>query len=114
MTLPNGENAEVPGGKIRGYLLSRSHPVGSAKARYFASRGYRAEASDVLERDLRMVAKAGEVRSTEDTEWGIKYVVAGSVTAPDGGLIELATVWMVGGGGRPVLVTAYPWKGGDA
>lgn len=114
MKLPKGEDAEVPGGKIRSYLLSRSHPVGRAKARYFASRGYRVESPDVLDRDLRVVAKEGVVRSTEETEWGIKYVVVGSVTAPDGDLLELATVWMVGGGGRPVLVTAYPWKGGDA
>jgi len=109
--LPDGENAEVPRGKILNYLLSRSHPVGSAKARYFASRGYRVGAPDVLERDLRVVAAEGTVESTEETVWGTKYVVVGSLVAPDGDPLELATVWMRRAEDRPMLVTAYPWRG---
>lgn len=111
MKLPDGENAEIPRGKILNYLLSRSHPVGSAKARYFSSRGYRVGASDVLDRDLRVVAAEGTVESTEETVWGTKYVVVGSLVAPDGDPLELATVWMRRAEDLPVLVTAYPWRG---
>ena len=52
----------------------------------------------------------GVVRSTQETEWGTKYVVTGSITAPDGAPMELATVWIVRGDAHPLLVTAYPWK----
>ena len=95
------------------YLLSASHPVGSAKARYFASRGYRAEEPEALEAALPEIARSGTVRSTQVTEWGTKYVVVGSVSAPDGDPIELATVWIVRGDAHPELVTAYPWRGQD-
>lgn len=67
----------------------------------------------MFERDLKRIAKDGTVRSTHETDWGTKYVVIGSVTAPDGDSLELATVWIVGSVGRPVLVTAYPWRGRD-
>lgn len=57
-----------------------------------------------------MIARDGEVRSTQDTEWGMKYEVTGSVVAPDGDSLELVTVWMVRGTAHPVLVTAYPLR----
>jgi hypothetical protein len=67
---------------------------------------------EVLEEDLKIVAREGAVRSTEATEWGTKYLVVGSLSAPDGGELELATVWIAAGQAVPVLVTAYPWRGG--
>ena len=96
---------------MEGYLLSSTHPVGSAKARYFASRGYRAEAPEIFERDLKRIAQDENVRSTQESSWDTKYVVVGQVSAPDGDPIELATIWIVKDGGRPILVTAYPWRG---
>ena len=103
----------MPDGKVQDYLLSLGHPVGGPKARYLVSRGYDPEAAEVLERDLREVARAGRVESTEATDWGTKYLVVGSLEAPDGAPLELATIWMVSGGGVPVLVTAYPWRRGS-
>jgi len=97
---------------VRDYLLSIAHPLGGPKARYLISRGYHPEAADVLENHLTEVARAGRVESTEATEWGTKYLVVGSLEAPDGGPLELATVWMISGEDVPVLVTVYPWRGG--
>ncbi|MDH3397555.1 MAG: hypothetical protein OEM81_06925 [Acidimicrobiia bacterium] len=77
------------------------------------SRGYDPAAPEVLERDLKDIAAAGRLRSTEATEWGNKYLVVGSIRAPDGQVLELATVWIVAGQDIPVLVTAYPWKAGQ-
>ncbi len=111
MKLPNGADAEVPRAKLLMYLLSSSHPIGSAKARYFASRGYRADQADSPEQDLKEIARIGTVRSIQDVEWGRKYVVTGAVRAPDGNRLELATVWIVSEGAYPLLVTAYPWRG---
>ncbi|MDH3207947.1 MAG: hypothetical protein OEO79_15180 [Gemmatimonadota bacterium] len=110
LKLPGGADAEVPRSKVEAYLLSPSHPVGSAKARYFSSRGYRAESPEVLERSLAQLARSGTVRSTQEIEWGTKYLVTGDITAPDGEKMELATVWMVRDDAPPVLVTAYPWR----
>jgi hypothetical protein len=110
LKLPDAERAEVSREKVEGYLLSWSHPVGSAKARYFASRGYRAESPEIFERDLKRIAQVGDVRSTQESSWGTKYVVVGQVSAPDSDPIELATIWIVEEGGRPILVTAYPWR----
>jgi hypothetical protein len=93
---------------VLGYLLSESHPVGAAKARYFRSRGYSVERPEELERSLLQIAETGRVRSKERSHWGTKYVVVGEVVAPDGNLLSLATVWMVKGDGAPVLITAYP------
>ena len=84
--------------------------MGSAKARYFASRGYGLEAPEILERDLLAIAQEGTVESTQAVPWGRKYLVTGTVRAPDGAQVSLATVWIVREGARPVLVTAYPWR----
>jgi hypothetical protein len=102
----------VPRSKVEAHLLALSHPVGGAKARYLVARGYEPESPQVLEADLRTIARTGQVESTEATGWGIKYLVVGSVRAPDGESVELATVWIASEGRDPVLVTAYPWKAG--
>jgi len=102
----------VPRSKIEEYLLSLGHPVGGAKARYLIARGYDPAVPEVLEKDLKVIAATGRVESTEATEWGSKYLVVGSVRAPDGASLELASVWIALGDGAPVLITAYPWKAG--
>ena len=92
------------------YLLATGHPVGGAKAGYFASRGFSLDAPEALEAALRAVAEDGHVASTEATKWGTKYFVLGSVRAPDGNQMALGTVWIVAGDGVPALVTAYPTR----
>ena len=110
--LPRGDKAEVLRSKIELYLLALTHPVGGAKARYLVVRGYDPDEPNVLEADLRTIARTGRVESTEATDWGTKYLVVGSVRAPDGESLELATVWIASEGRDPMLVTAYPWMAG--
>jgi hypothetical protein len=95
---------------VEGYLLAAEHPVGGAKARYFMARGYDHKKPDVFVSDLKTLARTGRVESTQATDWGTKYVVVGSVRAPDGRDLELATVWIASGEDSPLLVTAYPRK----
>jgi hypothetical protein len=102
----------VPRSKIEEYLLSFGHPVGGAKARYLMARGYDPDMPEVLEKDLKAIAETGRIKSTEATDWGTKYLVVGSVQAPDGAPLEFATIWIRLGEDAPVLVTAYPWKAG--
>ena len=106
--LPNRQQVQIGRRKVTGYLLAVAHPVGGAKARYFESRGYSIDAPEQLEETLRQIAVEGTVTKEETTDFGKKYVVEGSVTAPDGNPLVLATVWIVDRAGVPVLVTAYP------
>ncbi|MDH3208257.1 MAG: hypothetical protein OEO79_16775, partial [Gemmatimonadota bacterium] len=110
LDLPRRDEAEVPRSKIVDYLLSVAHPVGGAKARYLIARGYDPGLPEVLEKDLKAIGMTGRVESTAATDWGTKYLVVGSVQAPDGAAVEFATVWIRLGHDAPVLVTAYPWK----
>jgi len=110
LELPRCGEVQVRGSKIQEYLLSLAHPVGRAKAEYLISRGYIPEAPEILGNDLKRVARSGQVRSVEATEWGTKYLVVGSILAPDGKPLDLATVWMVKGRDVPAFVTAYPWR----
>lgn len=38
--LPNAEDAYIPWEKLTDYLLSETHAVGKAKARFFRAHGY--------------------------------------------------------------------------
>lgn len=108
LRLPGADEAQVPEPKLTEYLLSLEHPAGRTKAAYFISRGFRPGAPGLLRSALIAVARAGQVRGMTETPWGTKYYVEGSVEAPDGNRMRLATVWMVAGEGAPLLVTAYP------
>ncbi len=105
---PRWFEVDISKRKITGYLLATGHPVGGAKARYFESRGYSVDAPEVLEESLTEVGLDGEVVSAEATEWGTKYLVVGTVRAPDGNPMRLATVWIDIDERVPMLVTAYP------
>ena len=54
MLLPSAHLAEIDPQKLHGYLLSKTHPVGRFKARFFAALGYAAERWQELEADLRI------------------------------------------------------------
>jgi hypothetical protein len=51
--LPNAEHAEIDAAKLRHYLLSRTHPVGRFKARFFTALGFSAEQYPLLDTALR-------------------------------------------------------------
>jgi filamentous hemagglutinin len=108
LELPKRYEVVIPRWKTTGYLLAVTHPVGGPKAKYFESRGYSADAPEILEETLREVARTGRVARKEATNWGAKYLIVGEVIAPDGNPMILGTVWFVMGDASPTLVTAYP------
>ena len=59
--LPNHEQAYVPEPKLKEYLLSETHAVGKAKAKYFRSIGYTEVNADDLANALLMIAKSNEI-----------------------------------------------------
>ena len=109
MRLPNREKAYIPRETLADSLLSDSHPIGRAKARFFRRQGFREGDLRVLQQALLEVAYNGEVTERIASEYGEKYVVEGRVFSPVGEEIELRTVWIVEAGDeRPRFVTAYP------
>jgi hypothetical protein len=58
--LPGAERAIVDAAKARDYLLSPEHPVGRAKARFFAALGFRREGWAELRDTLLAAASSGE------------------------------------------------------
>ena len=109
MDLPNREEAYVPKEKLGNYLLSETHLVGRAKARYFRSIGYTTENAEDLADALVMIARTESVRQEIASDSGTKYVIDGELVTPIGTMVHICTVWVIDlQDGRPRFVTAYP------
>jgi hypothetical protein len=107
--LPNCEKAYVPKEKLSNYLLSETHAVGRAKARYFRSIGYTAENADDLADSLVMIARSEGVFQEIASDFGTKYVIDGELVTPMGTSVQLRTVWVIDPQDAcPRFVTAYP------
>ena len=105
MKLPRADEVRIDERKVRGYLLSRTHPVGRFKARIFAALGFEETTTDAFIAEVRRIAAAGEVSEVEDTEFGRKYTVPGDLRGP-AGVGEVLTVWIQESGQTDVrLVT---------
>ena len=108
MTLPNGENADVPDLKLTSYLLSDTHPVGWPKAQLLRSSGYNEFDADALKEGLLTIARNAPVTDVISTRYGAKYVVDGYLLSPSGEALKMRTGWIIQTGyDRPRLVTAY-------
>ena len=108
MKIPGAERAILDAAKVRDYLLSREHRVGSAKARFFAQLGFDHRNWTVLQDELYRFAKQ-EAQLGGATRFGQKYVVADTIQGPSGRVAPLVVVWIVlNGEDFPRFVTAYP------
>jgi len=108
MVLPGGTQVQIDDQKIRGYLLSPTHPVGRFKARVFARLGFDEQTTEMFVEELRRIAAEGEVSEFEDTEFGRKYTVPGELRG-SAGIARVLTVWLQGPGQQGVrLVTVRP------
>ncbi len=111
MRLPNHEDAMVPEEKLTGYLLSSSHPDGKHKAVFFTAIGFASADWQSLQRVLLQHVVEHDVVKVETTKFGLRYVVEGIISAPDGRSPLLRTVWFIRNDeGFPRFVTAYPMR----
>ena len=109
MKLPGGNRAVTETSKIQDYLLSTSHPIGRFKARFFTSLGYTSNDWQRLESDLRNIAASGDALLGQESPYGHKYEVRGSLIGRSGTTAEIVTVWIVlAGEDIPRFVTAFP------
>lgn len=106
---PGVEQAVVEPAKIRDYLLSVSHPVGRFKSVVFLSLGYSAEDWLKLSEDLLSLARSNVARPGQQSDYGQKYEVSGTLMGPNGRTASVTTVWLVPvGDSRPRFITAFP------
>ena len=109
MVLPNVELAEIDPEKLRGYLLSPTHPVGRFKARFFTALGYSADDWQTLEADLRIQHLSQDAEPGAITSYGRPYTIRAILKGPNGESALVASIWFVRlSTGVPHFVTAYP------
>jgi hypothetical protein len=109
MNLPNAVNAVISPGKIVGYLLSLEHRDGRSKAEFFTRFGFAIETWQELSEALMRHSRSNEVEKVEESSYGTRYIVTGTLETPDGRNPLVRTVWFIGfEDPRPRLVTAYP------
>lgn len=108
MKLPSAHRAIVEPAKVRDYLLAPGHPVGQAKARFFAALGFRQAEWPAL-REALLAHAGGEAEPAGGGPHGRKYAVRGILRGPAGREASVVSVWIVLAGDEvPRLVTAYP------
>ena len=109
MKLPYAAKARVERKKVVEYLLSLSHPDGSAKARFFVRFGFTSENWKIFARALRQHGRSHDVRTSTESRYGTRYSVDGSLETPDGRDPNVRTVWLLAKRSKsPRLITAYP------
>lgn len=109
MKLPNIKNAVVPKAKITEYLLSLAHRDGRSKAMFFTRFGFSSKDWEALANALIRHAEEHEIAKAEATPFGVRYVIEGALTAPDGRTPSVRVVWFISTDDtEPYLVTAYP------
>ncbi|NOZ72777.1 MAG: adhesin [Chloroflexi bacterium] len=109
MKLPRGDRAVIDPRKFRDYLLSTSHPIGRFNARFFGKLGYTNEDWQRLESDLRNFVASEDAVLGQESSYGQKYEVRGTLTGPSGTMTEIITVWIVlADEDAPRFVTAFP------
>ena len=107
--LPNRDRAYITKEKLTNYLLSETHAIGKAKAKFFRSLGYSEENYDQLANAILMIVKSESVIQQMTTPYGTKYIVEGNFNTPIGITVRISTVWVVEShDDRPRFVTAYP------
>jgi len=112
MKLPNLENAVVPDEKITGYLLSATHRDGRHKAAFFTRFGFSIGSPEELAAALLRHAAEHEVVIVEDSPFGTRFGVEGTIETPSGRTPAIRSVWFVEEREEtPRLVTAYPIRG---
>ncbi|MDO8681146.1 MAG: hypothetical protein Q7R30_21730 [Acidobacteriota bacterium] len=109
MLLPNADAAVIEPAKLHGYLLSREHPIGRFKARFFTALGFSAAQWDELETAFRLQHLTRDATPAESGPHGQAYEIRAILKGPGGSSAPVVSVWFVRVGEQyPRFVTAYP------
>ena len=109
MKLSDQFEIDIPEEKIVGYVLSRTHKLGSLKAAYFKSYGFTSEKSGLFISAIKKLIKENEVTERLTNKHGITYLVEGKIKSPQNKMLTIRTVWMVEHKSDIArLITVYP------
>jgi hypothetical protein len=109
MRLPNFGKAAIAEDKIVRYLLSSNHPAGGSKAAFFLKHGFKPEDWQQLARALETHASDNDVATSNQSQYGTRYVIDGALAAPDGTRLNVRSVWFIRRGSEvPTFATAHP------
>ena len=75
MPIPNAARATIAIEKLTAYLLNPSHKRGGAKAKRLLSLGYRPNAPETLEADLRTQHLSLDPARTSQNAYGVVYEI---------------------------------------
>ncbi|MEO6993369.1 MAG: DUF6883 domain-containing protein [Lacunisphaera sp.] len=107
--LPNATQAWVEEAKVLRYLLSRNHPEGGPKAKFFLGRGFSTSDWEGMGDALCHHAKNNPVVRVVSFPFGTKYTLDCHLPTPDRSNPCIRTVWEVRPeDSRPRLITAHP------
>lgn len=109
MLVPHATSAILAPAKLQDYLLSREHPVGRFKARFFNGLGFAADRWPELEAAFRAQHLTQDAELAETGPHGQAYQIRAILTGPSGRSASVVSVWFVRTGeSTPRFVTAYP------
>lgn len=99
----------MPKEKLTDYILSEIHPTGKFKAKLFREIGFDETNLNILQKQLKEIAKSQEVKETQISMYGAKYIIDGKIKSPKGKVIKVRTVWIIETGQtRARFITVYP------
>jgi len=108
LKLPQREKAYIAPSKLSDYLLSKTHPIGRWKRKYFIEIGLDEKNADSLAKGLMSIANNGKVKESISSLYGVKYIIDGKLKGPSGE-VKVRTVWIIEKNqDTPRFVTAYP------
>ena len=109
MSIPHADKAIIAVDKLVRDLLNPSHKRGGAKARLLLSLGYRTQAPQVLESDLRAQHLILDAARTSENAYGVIYEIEGMIGTPNGRTVRFCSIWQVDTGSEvPRFITMYP------
>lgn len=89
--------------------MSKTHPVGKAKAKFLRTFGFNEKNIDLLTQGLLKIARQEAVEETVSSFYGTKYVIDGSLKTPKEPSVNVRAVWIIETGEEnPRFVTARP------
>jgi hypothetical protein len=105
----NAARATIAAEKLTTYLLNPAHKRGGAKARLLLSLGYRTDAPDALESDLRTQHLPLVPTRVSETPYGTAYEIQGPIETPSGKIVQFVSIWQIDTGRDvPRFITMYP------
>jgi len=91
--------------------LSPTHPDGRSKEKFFTAFGFSVEDCENFAKALLNHVADNDVTKIEDSPFGTRYAIEGTLLSPDGRNPVICSAWFIETGETiPKFVTSYPPK----